>query len=133
MAQAGRRPDRTAEFIEPAGELTDAAREPEPEPGDVSANLAGLKIAAVVANAEALRTENETLRAKLAEHAERDAAVWQTLKSAAIDIGMKYRKARDWAARAIAAGRSNEAVKTGRVIVNVTALRAFHELKPPPQ
>src|ERR1700738_1733923 len=97
----------------------------EPLPDEVDALRA--QLAAVLANAEALQSANETLRAQLAEHAERDAPNWQPLKRAAGNVPMPYENARAWAERAIAAGRLHEARKPrGRVEVNLTALRAHH-------
>jgi hypothetical protein len=60
------------------------------------------------------------------EKAEREAPQWLTLKRAAAKAGCHEEWARAWAARAVAAGRSNEATKTAGigVRVNVTALIA---------
>jgi hypothetical protein len=94
---------------------------PEPVAADESSEIA------------VYQREIARLRAQLAEREARDAPNWQPLKRACFNLDMQYRKGRDWAARAIAEGRSSDAIKIGgKVVVNQTALRAFRDLKPPP-
>jgi hypothetical protein len=81
MAQAGRRPDRTAEFIEPAVGLMDAAREPEPEQPAEQPN-----VQALVQTIEKLTAINERL---LAERAA-PTITWLPLKVAAHRAGIVY-------------------------------------------
>jgi hypothetical protein len=75
---------------------------------------------------EALQADNARYRA---DEAERKAPVWLTLKRAADRAACHEEWARSWAARAIAAGRANEARKDGRVLVNVTAMIADRRAK----
>jgi hypothetical protein len=71
----------------------------------------------LLATIEALRVDNEALRAKLVA---RDTAVWLPLKKAAGEVKMPYETARAWAA----AGLIESDKDGGRVVVNVTDLLA---------
>jgi hypothetical protein len=77
-------------------------------------------VPALQATIEALRIDNEMLRAKLAA---RDEAVWLPLKAAAIDASLPYETARAWAA----AGLIESDRDGGRIFVNATNL--FDRLK----
>jgi hypothetical protein len=78
-------------------------------------------MAAMKADTARLTRENFCL---MAEKAERDSPQWLTLKRAADKAGCTYERARAFAARAIAAGRVNEARKDRCLSVNTTALIA---------
>ena len=73
-----------------------------------------------------LQRENWTLKAA---QVERDTPNWTTIQRAAHKAGCSYEWARDWAAEAVKAGRSNEATKTAGVGVriNSTALTAAYQ------
>jgi hypothetical protein len=76
MGAGGRRPDRTAEFIEPAVELTDAVREPEPEQPDVP------ELLRTIAKLTALLPPTVT---------------WLPLKVAGYRAGLSSEQVRKWA------------------------------------
>ena len=75
-----------------------------------------------------LQRENWTLKAA---QVERDTPNWLTIQRAAHKAGCSYEWARNWAAEAIAAGRSHEATKTAGVgvSVNSTALTAAYRVR----
>jgi hypothetical protein len=93
----------------------------DPAAGGLVAQVAGLQ-----SRVDVLTRERDELAARLAEQ---DAPQWTTIKRAAHKVNRTYDRVRRWAAKAILAGRLNEARKDGGAVrVNLTALiKACHQ------
>jgi hypothetical protein len=104
----------------------DAARDRRVYLDEMTRMQAGM--AAMEVDTARLKRENWRM---MAEKAEREAPQWLTIKRAADKAGCTNEWARAWAAKAVKAGRSNEATKTAGVgvSVNVTALIAAYRLR----